>query len=297
VNNYNPTGLSTADVLRLESSGTPRNITGLAGGADGRIIQIHNIGATYNVILVNESASSDADKRFSMGGNDVNVGPGQAVNLQYDSILSRWYLTATQDHTKLTNVGNYSHTQVDSHIDNSGVHVSFSDAEGDPAAVAVTAADGTSAYAARRDHVHTGNLLAYKFYAGGNKATVSATIEDADATNLAVTFTAPASGNVLVRLTAQSIPDTGANHQGAQHQWGLRESTTTIAGPHTVSRDTAGNGYTFVQAASVAFPITGLTPGNSYTYKWAHLVTASGTASIGASSNNGPAVMEVWALP
>jgi len=142
-----------------------------------------------------------------------------------------------------------------------------------------------------------GVLLAYKSYAGGNASTTSATIVDADATNLAVTFTAPASGNVLVRLTAQSIPDTGANHQGAQHQWGLRESTTTIAGPHTVSRDTTGNGYAFAQAASVAFPITGLTPGNSYTYKWAHLVTASGTANIGASPPNGPAVMEVWALP
>jgi len=140
-------------------------------------------------------------------------------------------------------------------------------------------------------------MLAYISYAGGDASTASGTIVDADATNLAVTFTAPASGNVLVRLTAQSCPDTGANHQGAQHQWGLRESTTTIAGPHTISRDVTGNGYACFVAATVAFKITGLTPGNSYTYKWAHLVTASGTARIGASSANGPAVMEIWALP
>lgn len=155
-NNYNPTGLATADVLRLESSGTPRNITGLAGGADGRIILIRNIGATYNVVLKNESASSDADKRFALGGNDVSVGPGQGVILQYDATLSRWYATATQDHTKLANIGNYSHTQVDSHIDSG--HLAFQDSEGDPAAIG-TAADGTSDYAARRDHVHAMGTL------------------------------------------------------------------------------------------------------------------------------------------
>ena len=37
------------------------------------------------------------------------------------------------------------------------VGLSFSDAEGDPAAVTGTAADGMSAYAARRDHVHSGS--------------------------------------------------------------------------------------------------------------------------------------------
>src|SRR5262245_5386417 len=40
-NNYNPTGLSTASVLRL-STDASRNITSLAGGADGRIIVIVN---------------------------------------------------------------------------------------------------------------------------------------------------------------------------------------------------------------------------------------------------------------
>jgi hypothetical protein len=176
-------------------------------------------------------------------------------------------------------------------------HQGFKDSEGDPAPIG-TVADGTSAYAARRDHVHEGNrLLAHVYYTGGDASTAGASLADADATNLAVTFTAPASGNVLIRLTAQSCPDTAAATQGNQHQWGLRESTTNIAGPHTVSRDLWANGFAQFVAATVAFKRTGLTPGNSYTYKWAHLSSAGGTVRIGASSSNGPAVMEIWGLP
>lgn len=138
-------------------------------------------------------------------------------------------------------------------------------------------------------------LLAYKTYAGGDISTPSTTMIDADATNLAVTFTVPASGKVLVRLTAQTCPDITAANQGAQHQWGLREGGSAIAGPHTVSRDVTANGFIFFNQASKAFVFTGLTPSASLTYKWAHKVTA-GTGRIGASSTNGEAVMEVWAL-
>src|SRR5262245_23374625 len=41
---YNPTGLSTASTLRL-STDASRNITGLQGGADGRIITVVNVGS------------------------------------------------------------------------------------------------------------------------------------------------------------------------------------------------------------------------------------------------------------
>ncbi len=43
-NDYNPTGLSTASVLRL-SSDASRDITGLQAGADGRLMIIHNVGS------------------------------------------------------------------------------------------------------------------------------------------------------------------------------------------------------------------------------------------------------------
>jgi len=44
-----------------------------------------------------------------------------------------------------------------------GTGVSYNDAEGDPAAIAASASDGTSAYAARRDHVHSdAGVIAHK---------------------------------------------------------------------------------------------------------------------------------------
>ena len=41
---YNPTGLATASVLRL-STDASRNLTGLQGGAAGRLIVIENVGS------------------------------------------------------------------------------------------------------------------------------------------------------------------------------------------------------------------------------------------------------------
>lgn len=88
-NDYNPTGLSSASTLRLTSDAS-RNITGLQGGADGRIILIHNVGA-QNIVLVDESASSSAANRFAMTG-DYTLLPDDGVFLQYDSTSSRWRL-------------------------------------------------------------------------------------------------------------------------------------------------------------------------------------------------------------
>jgi hypothetical protein len=87
-NDYNPTNLATASTIRQTSSANV-NITGLAGGADGRIIILHNIGATFSLTLKNESVSSTAANRFNLSA-DVTVGPSVVVMLQYDSTSSRW---------------------------------------------------------------------------------------------------------------------------------------------------------------------------------------------------------------
>ena len=168
-NDYNPTGLSTASVLRLEASGAARSITGLAGGTDGRIIVIHNIGATYALYLINETGggASAAANRFALGGGTLTITPNYTVILQYDSTSSRWRVLgtsakaiqgATIDPALLTVL-----TDGDILYWNAGDAVFerkapatllFSDSEGDPANIGTAAADGTSTYAARRDHVH-----------------------------------------------------------------------------------------------------------------------------------------------
>lgn len=86
-NDYNPTGLADAVVLRL-SSDAARSITGLAGGADGRVLTLHNVG-TENISLVGESALSAAANRFALASG-FTVRPDDGVILQYDATESRW---------------------------------------------------------------------------------------------------------------------------------------------------------------------------------------------------------------
>jgi hypothetical protein len=86
-NNYNPTGLSTATVLRL-STDASRNITGLAGGAAGRIIVITNVGSN-DIVLVDSSGSSSAANQFQLD-DDITLGADQSAVLQYDGTSSRW---------------------------------------------------------------------------------------------------------------------------------------------------------------------------------------------------------------
>jgi len=87
-NDWTPTGLSTATIIRADPTAT-RNITGLTGGADGRIIGIINVNATNALVLKNESASSSAANRFSIGA-DITLSAGQGATFCYDSTSSRW---------------------------------------------------------------------------------------------------------------------------------------------------------------------------------------------------------------
>ena len=86
-NNYAPTGHTTASVLRLTASGA-YNITGLAGGVDGRLLTIFNIG-TNTITLKAEDAASTAANRFDIG-SDIAIAADQAAVLMYDSTDSRW---------------------------------------------------------------------------------------------------------------------------------------------------------------------------------------------------------------
>jgi len=86
-NDYNPTGIASASVLNL-SSDALRNVTGLASGAEGRVVVLLNTGS-QPILLVNESGSSTAANRFSLG-NDLGIAAKQAAILRYDGAASRW---------------------------------------------------------------------------------------------------------------------------------------------------------------------------------------------------------------
>ncbi|WP_291854904.1 hypothetical protein [Bradyrhizobium sp.] len=86
-NDYNPPELSTAARLRLNSDAA-RNITGLQGGTDGRVLYIHNVGS-FDIALIDESALSTAANRFALTAN-LTLAPDAVCELQYDSTSLRW---------------------------------------------------------------------------------------------------------------------------------------------------------------------------------------------------------------
>jgi hypothetical protein len=90
-NDYNPTGATTAPVLQL-SSDASRTVTGLAGGAEGRVVSLINIGS-QPIVLADESTSSSAANRFTLGAS-LTVAAKQAALLRYDGAATRWRLLA-----------------------------------------------------------------------------------------------------------------------------------------------------------------------------------------------------------
>lgn len=84
-NDYSPSGLGTANVLRI-STDARRNITGLAGGFTGRVLHLQNVG-TFPAVLKYEDTGSTSTNRFSFG---YTLGGGQSIYLIYDTVASRW---------------------------------------------------------------------------------------------------------------------------------------------------------------------------------------------------------------
>lgn len=133
-----------------------------------------------------------------------------------------------------------------------------------------------------------GSIIARTIYSTSDKNDVTGTLADFDATNLAVTFTVPPSGNVVVRLNG------AVGSTASSAIWGLRESTTQVGSLQFMAQSTAG-----IIRVQALVTVTGLTPGDSKTYKWAGKNSGAGTTSIYTGGNggvDGEASMEVYAV-
>jgi hypothetical protein len=86
-NDYSPTGIGDASVIRASTDAT-RTITGILRGDEGQMLRIENIGS-QPISLAHESASSTAVNRILCGAS-VTVPPGGAVDLRYDAVSFRW---------------------------------------------------------------------------------------------------------------------------------------------------------------------------------------------------------------
>lgn len=87
VNDYAPAGHAAATTFRLDLSAN-WSITGLAGGADGRVVTLRNISSKVLTLPPN-NAGSIAANRFDFP-RQVQLLPKQAITLQYDATVSLW---------------------------------------------------------------------------------------------------------------------------------------------------------------------------------------------------------------
>lgn len=141
---------------------------------------------------------------------------------------------------------------------------------------------------------NTPGLLAYiQYTAMTTYTTTSTTLVSIDSTNLTITFRAPPSGNVLIRLEA-----TIENQiSGDKVAWALIDHVgLTQQGSAGIASPSNTNGI-----RPLTILVTGLTSGTSYQYDWAWAVSA-GTAQMTVqpvvspwTNVSSPATMEVWA--
>ncbi len=89
-NDYAPTGLATASVLRL-SSDASRDITGIAA-LTSRVLLLYNVGA-QNIVLKDSSGSSAAANQFALTG-DRTLAADDGVLIWYDPTSTKWRLIA-----------------------------------------------------------------------------------------------------------------------------------------------------------------------------------------------------------
>lgn len=116
-----------------------------------------------------------------------------------------------------------------------------------------------------------------------------ASLQDANAASLSVTFLAPESGSVRVSLSGVGFSSTA--DESVRVYWALREGSTDIAASTTLI--TTG---TVRRRCCAEIPVTGLTPKQSYTYKWTMRAGASlQTVALAQGQNFGASSMVVTA--
>jgi len=94
VDNYAPTGFADAYWVRQDGGAADRSITGLAGGVDGRIVVIENIGTTNTLVLVHDATSTAANRFFGPNSADHTIRTNGAAIVRYDGTSTRWRVLA-----------------------------------------------------------------------------------------------------------------------------------------------------------------------------------------------------------
>lgn len=88
--NWNPTDLAVANVLRVTTDGAGSAVTGLVAPGAGFLLALVNLGPAA-LTLAHEDTGSSAVNRFAMpGGVDLVLGIHAGARLWYDAASERW---------------------------------------------------------------------------------------------------------------------------------------------------------------------------------------------------------------
>jgi hypothetical protein len=141
-----------------------------------------------------------------------------------------------------------------------------------------------------------GGVLAVTSYNPNSNETItvsqSSSFAALDATNLTITFTVPASGNVIVVLSAAAFV-TGASRE---QLWALINASGDALVTGSARSVLYTQGDALQASCQARIYLTGLTPSASVTYRWAgRSENGDTTIYLGRGSNDqGAATMEVW---
>ena len=94
--NQNNINIGGSTFVKITSATGNFNVTGLAGGVDGKMVILYN-STNSNMTFNNNNANSSAGNRIltNTGGNVATSGTGSAI-LVYDSAAAAWILVSVQ---------------------------------------------------------------------------------------------------------------------------------------------------------------------------------------------------------
>lgn len=90
---WNPSGLAAANVIRVSTDSTVRTITGIVAGSEGEIVLLINVNPSTNITLAHATGSTVANQFLCPSSTNYTLQARAMVMLWYDLGSTRWRIT------------------------------------------------------------------------------------------------------------------------------------------------------------------------------------------------------------
>lgn len=161
--NWNPTGLSTAGVIRV-STDASRTLTGIVAPSRVKALILANVGG-QDLVLKHNATSTAANRLYCPNDADYTLRKDSAVGLLYDTTSSRWRVIADISPTEIPTVPAFATPAIvlgtaaaagsaGTVIRSDATIVAFDTTAPVNQAIGDVAATGSAGVAAHRDHQH-----------------------------------------------------------------------------------------------------------------------------------------------